>query len=120
MESSVGVEAATDNMDIEPEVSDGVSTTETKDTERGKAKEKDALQPSEEEALQPSEEESGDLHSSSEETPPLPEVPETNSEAEPVETGPEEVSKDGEDREVVSDSPPGNVQSSEERSESDR
>lgn len=116
VESSAGVsgEAATDNMDIEPEVSDGVSTTETADTERAEAKEN--------EAQQPSEEESGELHSSSEETPALPEVPETNSEAEPVDTGPEEVSRDDEDREVapaVTDSPLENVQSSEERSESD-
>ena len=103
-------------MELEPEVSDGVSTSETADTEGGQEKEKESG---------PAGEESGDLHSSSEETPPVPEVPvpETNSEAEPVEAGPEVVSKEEEDREVapaVNDSSLENVQSSEERTESDR
>lgn len=112
VESSAGV---SDNMELEPEVSDGVSTSETADTEGGEEKEKES---------DPAGEESGDLHSSSEETPPVPEVPvpETNSEAEPVEAGPEVVSKEEEDREVapaVNDSSLENVQSSEERTESD-
>lgn len=113
VESSAGV---SDNMDIEHEVSDGVSTSETGDTEGGPEKEKESDQAGEE---------SGDLHSSSEETPPVPEVqvPETNSEAEPVEAGPEVVSKEEEDRKVapvVKDSSLENVQSSEERTDSDR
>ena len=89
---------------------------ETIDRKRAEAKEN--------EAQQPSEEESGDLHSSSEESlvrtgeKDQPVLAENNSEADPVD-GTEEEKKE-EELGVIHPGPEENVQSSEERSESER
>ena len=85
-------------MNIEPELGDGVSTSEAGDKQN--------------EVPTEVAEEAGDLHSSSEQPPSRPEPPETNSEAEPV-----EASEEDEKAEAAGGE---NVQSSEERTGRDR
>ena len=101
-----------DKMDIEPDVSDGVSTSEV-----DVGQEAEAHKPVVEE-----EEDSGNLHSSSEERlvaaaeKQQPDLAENNSEADPVDGTEEEE----EEEELGMIYPEENVQSSEERSESER
>ena len=86
-------------MNIEPELGDGVSTSEAGDKQN--------------EVPTEVAEEAGDLHSSSEQPQSRPEPPETNSEAEPV-----EASEEDEKAEEAAGGE--NVQSSEERTGRDR